>query len=981
MLTSVAFAQERCASDILEKKALQKNPELRSQFESWMKKKIAARKAIDQTRSKTSAVYQIPVVVHILHNGEAVNSGLNIPDAQVISQIRVLNEDYQRMNADASTTPAEFQPVASSIDLEFVLAKQDPDGLPTSGITRTLANKSGYTSNDDAEIKSQIYWPAEDYLNIWVTNLTDTYLGFAQYPITDLQGTQPPYEALTDGVVIHYKAFGSLDDGAFNLVSKYNKGRTTTHEVGHYLGLLHVFGDFNGCGTTDYVDDTPVQSERTFTCPSGPLTQCGHHVMYQNFLDYTDDACMNLFTAGQIARIQAVLDNSIRRHSLLTSHGLVEPVVFNLDLEAKNIAAPFDTTCGQSIVPRVVIRNRGNQPVTSAKISFSVNGNILETKTVSLNLDAIEEATISFTTIDLPEPSSNDILFKIIEVNGTADDQTSNDQAFVKTIVQSKISAPILEPFNSKPDDWRVLNPDSSISWTIATAPRSPAPNTAAYIDFYDYQTNAAKDQLLSPFISIPNTNALLKFDHAYAMFPGTTTERLRILITTGCSTDFSEAVEIYNKSGEDLATAPAQSSPFVPTGETQWGSDGISLSSYAGQIVQLFFEATNNNGNNLYVDNVQISTGDINDLKISSVVAPGPVFCQGKAHPVIEVQNLGSDIVSELKVITEVNGIVNASETFADLAMAPGDQLMLTLAQLNLSQSTNKIRFTISDPDALGDDTPADNTTTITRIFNTVRDQIPLRQNFDEGVTSWTIFTDGDQMPWSGVSTNVYKNSLFYNSFSDTNAGDQSWLVSPVLNLSNISEGSLFFTTSYGRRPPANESLKVLVSEDCGVTYDRLLFEKSGEDLSNEESTAEWIPGDSSEWRTEYLSINDFAGKDNVRFAFVATNANGNNLYLDNIEFFVEDNPEPPRPRELFSVYNSATNPYEFFITFNLPEKQEARLVVYNALGQLLIDSQLPNALNQTYTVNLYGQSPGVYIARLLTPSMTSSSKLFVGK
>jgi hypothetical protein len=278
-------------------------------------------------------------------------------------------------------------------------------------------------------------------------------------------------------------------------------------------------------------------------------------------------------------------------------------------------------------------------------------------------------------------------------------------------------------------------------------------------------------------------------------------------------------------------------------------------------------------------------------------------------------------------------------------------------------------------------DDVPADNTINVTRVFNTVREATPIRQNFDNNVANWTIFSEGDQQQWIGTSTPAYKNSLVYAGSITSSAGDESWFVSPVLDLSRTDEGSVFFTTSYARSGAANDRLKVLVSEDCGVTYDHLLFEKSGEDLANETSEAEWMPSDSTDWTTEYLSINDFAGKDNIRFAFVATNDNGNNIYLDNIEFFVEDDPDPPRTTDLFTVYNSATNPYEFLITFNLPEKQDARLLVYNTVGQVMIDSQLPDALNQTFAVNLYGQSAGIYIARLLTPARSSTAKLFVGR
>lgn len=946
-----------------------------------MKKQIAARKAKDLSRDKTNAVYKIPVVVHILHNGESVGNGANISDAQVLSQIRVLNEDYQRLNADAVNTPAEFVSVASSINLEFVLAKQDPDGLPTTGITRTLANKNGYTAADDVELKSQVYWPAENYLNIWVTNLTGSYLGYAQFPQTSLQGPEPPYDRTTDGVVVHYRAFGSIDDGAFNLLPKYNKGRTTTHEVGHFFSLIHIFGDFNDCNTTDFVSDTPVQKDRTFSCPDEPVEQCGHHVMYQNYLDYTDDACMNLFTAGQISRIETVLDGSPRRESLLASPGLNDPVVLDLDLEAKSVTSPFEITCGQSIVPKLVIRNRGENTITSAKITLAVNGSVVETKDVSLNMDLLDIETISFNTIDLVEPSVNDIAFNIIQVNGTTDEQPDNNSISMASEVTSRLSTPIFEAFNSTPATWQIVNPDNSTTWQNKTAPKSNATNKAMFIDLYNYQNNSSRDQLISPFIDITSVDALLRFDHAYAMFPAINTERLRVLISAGCSTDFSEAIEIYNKEGADLATAATQSTAFVPSGSSQWTSDGISLGAYNGQVIRLIFETTNANGNNLYLDNVQISTGLLSDVRVVSMVSPGPVFCDSKTQPVVEVQNLGTEVVTTLDVMTEVNGVVNASESFTNLDMTPGTLLTLTLAKLNLTQANNNFEITVTNPDAAADDSPSDNAISLTRIFNTSRDIIPTRQNFDENVSNWTIYSDADHEKWEGTSTNTYKNGLVYEAFDNPNVGNESWFVSPVLDMSRASEGSLFFATSYGRRQPRNEALRVMVSEDCGLTYDEMIFEKSGADLSNKDFESEWTPGSETDWRTEYVSINDYAGKDNVRFAFVVTNDNGNNVYLDNVEFFMEDNPEPPKTQELFSVYNSETNPYEFLITFNLPEKQDARLVVYNSVGQMLIDSELPATLNQTYTVNLYGQSAGIYVARLLTPSLTSSSKLFVGK
>jgi hypothetical protein len=980
-LTTIGYAQERCGTDYFEKKAFQTNPQLRSDFESWMKKKIAERASQNFARERTNSTYVIPVVVHILHNGETVGTGANISDAQVNSQIRVMNDDYKRLNADAVNTPAEFTPVASSIDLVFVLAKQDPDGLPTTGITRTLASKSSYTADDDVEIKSQIYWPAEDYLNIWVTNLSGSYLGYSQFPTTTLLGTTPPYDRTTDGVVIHYKVFGSKQDGSFNLMAKYDLGRTTTHEVGHYFSLIHVFGDYSGCNTTDYVDDTPVQSDRTFSCPTGPLTQCGHHVMYQNYLDYTDDACMNIFTAGQIARIQTVLENSPRRVSLLTSHGSQDPIILSLDLEAKAIESPFAVTCGQSIVPKVTLRNRGTTTVTSARLAFIVNGNTIETKDVSLNLANLDVATISFNSINLAEPSSNNVSFNVTQVNGTTDDKPDNNIVSMTSQVSARIDLPFVEPFNSTPSNWQIVNPDNSTTWQNITAPKSATDNKAMYIDFYNYQHTTATDQLISPFLNIPSGTALLRFDRAYAIFPGTTTEKLRVLVSVGCSVDLSNAVEVYNKSGTTLATAPNQSTAFVPSGDSQWASDGVSLSAYAGQTIQLIFEGTNENGNNLYIDNVQVTASDLFDVRLVSVASPGPVFCQPKPNPVVSVQNLGTQTVNRLQVTTEVNGVTNAVETLTGLNMTPGTLSNLTLKALNLAQSSNVIKITAVDPDSPADDSPADNVISVTRMFNTSRDDLPLRQNFDNNATNWTTFSEANEKKWEGVTTPTYNNSLVYKSFTNTSVGDESWFVSPVLDLTKQNQGSLFFSTSYAVQNPAAETLKVLVSEDCGITYDKLLFEKQGQELSGKISATEWKPATESDWTTNYVSLNDYAGKNNIRFAFVVVNDNGNDLYLDNIEFYVEDNPAPPQTTELFSVYNSDTNPYEFFITFNLPEKQDARLVVINSIGQLLIDSQLPETLNQTYTVNLYGQSTGIYIAKLQTPLKTQSAKLYIGK
>ncbi len=240
---------------------------------------------------------KIPVVVHVVYKAGAQN----ISDAQIQSQIDVLNEDFRMRNADVSTVPGVFQPLATDARLEFELASTDKDGNPTTGITRTRTNADSFT--DDDKVKSSSTggadaWPAGQFLNIWVCNL-QPWLGYAQFP-------GGPAE--TDGVVILHTAFGTTGTAS----APFNLGRTTTHEIGHWLNLFHIWGDdAGGCGGSDSVADTPNQGGPNYGTPTFPTISCGNGPngdMFMNYMDYVDDASMVMFSAGQVNRIQATLD-------------------------------------------------------------------------------------------------------------------------------------------------------------------------------------------------------------------------------------------------------------------------------------------------------------------------------------------------------------------------------------------------------------------------------------------------------------------------------------------------------------------------------------------------------------------------------------------------------------------------------------------------------------------------------------------------
>ncbi|HVU84988.1 MAG TPA: M43 family zinc metalloprotease, partial [Puia sp.] len=252
-------------------------------------------------------VIVVPVVVHILYN----NNQQNITDGQVLSQLKVLNDDYRRLNADSVNTPAPFKGVAADSKIIFRLAKVDPNGYYTTGIIHKYTSQGFFLSDDEMKFSSSggdDAWDCHKYLNIWVCNLFGRTLGYAAMP-------GGPVER--DGVVILYTAFGTTGSAA----APYNKGRTTTHEIGHWLGLRHLWGDAV-CGD-DGIADTPPQEGSTSGCPSFPqLSSCSvnsYGNMFMDYMDFTDDACMNMFTKDQAAEMRSLFALGNVRNSILAS--------------------------------------------------------------------------------------------------------------------------------------------------------------------------------------------------------------------------------------------------------------------------------------------------------------------------------------------------------------------------------------------------------------------------------------------------------------------------------------------------------------------------------------------------------------------------------------------------------------------------------------------------------------------------------------
>lgn len=979
-LSYILYAQDRCGT-VQYEKSLRDNHSLHKiNFEQWLTKKMSRYRLNRQARQQAGP-YQIPVVIHIIHNGEPIGVGPNITDAQVASQLRVLNEDFRRENADASNTPPEFASLAGSLDIEFVLAKQDPEGQATTGILRLNGGRSSWTMNNNYALKSLSYWPAEQYLNIWVCNLT-SHLGYAQFPVSDLAGLEnSSTNRLTDGIAIWYRAFGSAEDGAFGLDPRFDKGRTTTHEMGHFLGLNHIWGDDTGCSGSDYVSDTPNQADSTDGCPMHPKSdECSNVVMFQNFLDYTDDECMNLFTQGQVDRMAIVLENSPRRASLLTSPGLQEPDPLPNDLGIRTIVFPDASVCSNSVIPVIEVRNYGSNAVTSTRIRFVIDGTVIETTDFALSLAPFESAELAFSGLTIPS-GAHDISFQILLTNGGTDGGSYNDLKILTVIVPTFGEVPLAENFDTQPTGWITYNPDGQITWQIVSAPNETETNKALRLNYYDYEDKIGEiDILLSPVLDLSAVNAVtLSFDVSHARYQASN-DRLRVIVLTNCQ-DYSEGTVVFDKAGDALKTAPGTTTFFTPANATHWRKELLDLSQFIGEEkVQLAFVGINDYGNNIYLDNITLFTDETRDIALRDLVSPSVVTCTDEIAPHILIQNAGSLLLDDVSVEYTVNGGPVQSFNVNGLNLSFGGEKNIALPVINLADGLNTLLVSLSDPHGNVDVNPTNDQQEFTIVVNKSEDRIPLRENFENSFSpAWTAINPTGGMNWEIADTN-FGRSLYFEAFSNTDPGDEAWFVSPVIDFSATNQASMVFDLSYASRTASLETLTILASTDCGITYQEVSY--NFPDIPS--ADGDWFPEAEDDWQTNVqVNLNSVAGEENVRIAFVISNGNGNNLFIDNIEFFMTADPSLIEIEDVYSVYGyDLSNPAltNLKITFNLPERQDVRYSVISVTGQTETDGIIRDVLNQTYPLNLPARlPPGVYFIRVEIGTRYHTTKVLV--
>lgn len=591
---------------------LEQNPALgqeRQQIESFTQKCIEK----DALPKQGQVLITIPVVVHVVHTTS--NPVSNISEAQIQSQIDVLNEDFRRLNADASFTPAEFLPVAADTEIEFCLAQRDPNNGPTNGITRTPTTETSF-STDANDVKSPTTggtsgWPSSKYLNIWVCNAIDGgfTLGYAQFP---------GGPAATDGVVIGYNFFGRV--GA--LESPFDLGRTTTHEVGHWLNLFHIWGDdFGSCTQDDAVSDTPRSGDAWYGCPAVNSNTCvdtpvNFNDMFQNYMDYTDDACMNIYTLGQKQRIQALFMPGGPRFAITQSNGCL-PVDQGLnDAVLTSLVSPAGTGNCTTVSPVIDVQNFGSIDLVYFIVEYNFAGGPVQTYEWTgfiASLQSLEITLPPITTVSTGIIHSLNI--NITQPNGQDDySPADNVGVFSFASISSGAPAPIQEGFEvgTNFNTWSNSNPDALIGFALNNSIGSSG-SASVYMNNFIYNASGANDEFSMPYVFLnPSiiSQPYLYFDVAYALkTAGDASDVFQVLVSTDCGETFTN---IYTKAGANLVTAPPVANSFVPS-QGQWRTEFISLLPYMGmRNVMISFKQIRGAGNNLYIDNINITDGTV---------------------------------------------------------------------------------------------------------------------------------------------------------------------------------------------------------------------------------------------------------------------------------------------------------------------------------------------------------------------------------
>ncbi len=981
---------QRCGTVEWENMMMKNSPGFKQKYtESEKQLAAAVNRFIEQQRvnnpNRTTATYTIPVVFHVV-----LSNQIFVTDAMIMNQFNVLNRDFSGFNPDSTNIPAVWEPLRGHSTIQFVMAQRTPDDETTNGIHRVTSATQSPGPSDNDPIKSAILggvdaWDPTKYFNIWVGNFTRAdLLGYSSYPI----GT-PEHDGENinqQGIVVNAS---TLPGGS---LAPFNRGRTLVHEAGHFFWLRHITGD-QTCGDdfpgTPALDDTPKQDALTDGCPTGNQSAgCTESPnppgkMYQNYMDYTDDACMSLFTNGQNKRAEQALLTFMS--SLTTSDGGQPPILVNNNAGIAAIVNPINNfgTCDPTIPLTVTLRNAGLNALTSVTITVTRNASVVQTFNWTGNLASLSSVNVVLN----PVPAANGI--NTITVctslpNGSADPVSKNDCKSVTGIGGTGLPAPLNEGFENTsfpPTGWFITNPDGGITWTRNTNGVSHSGTGKIKFDFWNYENAVGQvDELRSPNIATGGSDSVyLEFWRAYAPAQNSP-DSLRIRISTDCGNTFTT---IYKKGPQELITALGDD--FTPSAANQWVKESIDLSAYKNAAtVTVAFQSINGYGNNLYLDDINVEKVIFQpiDVKVIAVNKPKNV-CKSTDVPEVVVKNNGKDVITSFTVNWRIDNGTLASKTWTG-SLPRNAVATVQLNSSNYGAIGNHV-FTAytTVPNGAADMVPANDTL---RTNFAVKAVFPMPLLVNEEFTSttfppsgWDLVNHDNDFTFERNATVGKKNqgSAYFNDFDNPTNNRFDDLLFPNYTYTGLDSIFLKFALSHVifsyplQQGISIDSLAVIVSKDCGNTF-TTLYKKFGEELQtvkdpNFPRDDPFFPSNANQWRTDSVNLGTFLGANEELFqvGFRFWGNFENNFFLDDISLRGQILPAKLKSEGLL------IQPSPFKSNFAVWHYQQPTTLkhinVFNMSGQRVWSKQFTNGRADKYiTIDLGSRPAGIYIVQL---------------
>jgi PKD repeat protein len=566
-ILGVSLAQVNCSHVLRQEAYWNANPEWREKAEENRKQLEDFTQSFNQSSARESneCRFIIPVVFHILHD----NGPENITDEQVHNAIKLLNQNFNGLNPDTVSVIQEFKSIVGNAKIEFRLAALDPNGNPSTGITRDQ-----FAGGTQPNIQG-IQWPRSMYMNVY----TAEDLGQGIGGFTYLPGS-----------------VGAMDDAIYVLYNTLT-GTTLSHEVGHWLNLMHPWGFSNdpgvqsNCNMDDQVQDTPLTVGWTTCNLNG--TSCGSLDNVQNYMEYS--FCTNMFTQGQSDRMIAALSSTIAdRNNLWAPSNLAATGVDQLT--KVDFSSDFTIICKNNYVQYYDQSTYGQ-----CNWDWDFPGGNPSTST--------DKYPKSF----YDTPGSYDVTLVVTD-NVSPKLEYKAGYVYVADPVSKYL--PIQEGFETMGtliSEWGIINPDNdNVKWSLSNSAAATG-SVSAYLNNFDNTTDAI-DELISPGVDLsPFNSASLEFKYAFANKTANDDDKLILRVSTDCGSSWDL---VWVGASSVLTTAPNQTTSFTPT-SSEWVTKNISIPvPYLDEGFIYKFEFRSGGGNNVYLDDININ-GTYKDIPI----------------------------------------------------------------------------------------------------------------------------------------------------------------------------------------------------------------------------------------------------------------------------------------------------------------------------------------------------------------------------